>query len=84
MIDKTLQPVEWASFMYELEDAREHLEKLIKDVESAPEYGETELRMDLGHVFAHLNRAWWRSTRDLTDADWKAASQFPGDLTPIG
>jgi hypothetical protein len=34
MIDKKLQPVEWAAFMYELEDAREHLEKLIKDVEN--------------------------------------------------
>jgi hypothetical protein len=84
MIDKKLQSVEWASFMYELEDARDHLEKLIKDVENVPHYGEVELRIDLGHVFAHLNRAWQRSKRYLTDVDWQSASQFPDDLTPIG
>jgi hypothetical protein len=84
MIDKKLQPVEWASFMYELEDAREHLENLIKDLERNPDYGEPELRIDLGHVFAHLNRAWRRSARDLDDADRGWASQFPDDLIPVG
>jgi len=83
MIDKKLQPVEWAAFMYELEDAREHLEKLIKDVENIPNYGEPELRIDLGHVFAHLNRAW-RGGRHVDDADWESASQFPDDLMPVG
>jgi hypothetical protein len=84
MIDKKLQPVEWAAFMYELEDAREHLEKLIKDVENIPGYGESEFRIDLGHVFAHLNRAWRRSGRHVADADWESASQFPDDLEPVG
>jgi len=84
MIDKKLQPVEWAAFMYELEDAREHLEKLIKDLEQAADYGEEEFRIDLGHVYAHLNRAWRRSFKELADEEWEAASQFPGDLTVIG
>jgi len=84
MIDKKLQPVEWAAFMYELADAREHLENLIKDLEKRPDYGEPELRIDLGHVFAHLNRAWRRSVRDLDDAEWDWATKFPDDLTPVG
>jgi hypothetical protein len=84
MIDKKLQPVEWASFMYELQDAREHLENLIKDIENVPDYGEVELRIDLGHVYAHLNRAWRRSAGDLADADWESAPRFPDDLTPVG
>lgn len=84
MIDKKLQPVEWAAFMYELEDAREHLEKLIKDVENIPDYGDPELRIDLGHVFAHLNRAWRRSGWHVDDADWESVSQFPDDLMPVG
>lgn len=84
MIDKKLQPVEWAAFMCELEDAQEHLGNLIKDVEKDLGYGEPELRIDLGHVFAHLNRAWRRSARDLNDAEWDWASKFPDDLTPVG
>lgn len=84
MIDKKLQPVEWAAFMYELEDAREHLEKLIKDLEQSADYGEAELRVDLGHVYAHLNRAWRRSSKELADEDWDSASQLPDDLKPVG
>ncbi|GGA29617.1 hypothetical protein GCM10010981_18220 [Dyella nitratireducens] len=84
MINKKLQSVEWAAFMYELEDAREHLENLIKDLKENPDYGDPELRIDLGHVFAHLNRAWRRSGRDLNDTEWEWASKFPDDLTPVG
>jgi hypothetical protein len=84
MIDKKLQPVEWAAFMYELDDAREHLTKLIADLESTRDYGEDKLRIDLGHVYAHLNRAWRSSAKPLVDEDWESASLFPDDLTPIG
>lgn len=84
MIDKKLQPVEWAAFMYELEDAREHLEKLIKDHDQSADDGEEEFRVDLGHVYAHLNRAWRRSLKDLADEEWEEASQFPGDLKIVG
>ncbi|BDU18972.1 hypothetical protein [Dyella sp. GSA-30] len=84
MIDKKLQPVEWAAFMYELEDAREHLGSLIKDIEQTPDYDEGDLRIDLGHVYAHLNRAWRRSSNALADDAWESASRFPDDLTPIG
>lgn len=84
MIDKKLQPVEWAAFMYELEDALEHLEGLIKDVEQIQDYEEGDLRVDLGHVYAHLNRAWRRSAKALAEGERDWASQFPDDLTPVG
>lgn len=48
MIDRNLQSVEWSAFMYGLEDAREHLDNLVKDIEKDPAYGEPELRVDLG------------------------------------
>lgn len=85
MINKQENPVEWVAFMYELEDAQEHLSRLISDLESDPEYDAGSLRVDLGHVFAHLNRAWHRRelTKDLTDEQWKSASQFPSDLEPL-
>lgn len=84
MIDKKLQPVEWSEFMYELEDAYEHLGKLIKDVEQVKDYDNTHFRIDLGHVYAHLNRAWRRGVKPLADSDRDWASRFPDDLTPIG
>lgn len=84
MIDKKLQPVEWSEFMYELEDALEHLGNLIKDVEQVSDYDDSALRVDLGHVYAHLNRAWRRSAGALADNDREWASQFPDDLLPVG
>jgi hypothetical protein len=84
MITKENAPVGWAMLMYELEDAKEHLAQLISDVSSAPEYGEEAFRVDLGHVFSHLNRAWHRrnTPEDLNDAEWEQASQYPTDLSP--
>jgi hypothetical protein len=75
----------WAMLMYELDDAKEHLTKLITDLQSDPEYDEANLRIDLGHVFAHLNRAWHRRdvANDFTDEQWEQAGQFPTDLAPI-
>lgn len=71
--------------MYELEDAQEHLAHLISEMEKDPEYDETNLRIDLGHVFSHLNRVWHRrDVADNLDEDgWRRASQFPTDLEPI-
>ena len=85
MINKKSNPVEWSAFMYELEDAKEHLSKLLSDVGNDPEYEEVNLRIDLGHVFAHLNRAWNRRdvTRELSNEEWERASHFPDDLDPV-
>ena len=43
------------------------------------------LRVDMGHILAHLNRAWARRncTRDLTDEEWDAFREYPQDLRPI-
>ena len=84
MISKDKNPVEWAAFLYELEDAKEHLEALINDVQATPEYDEIALKIDLGHVYSHLNRAWQRQklARDFSDEEWTAASQFPNDVQP--
>ena len=85
MINREVNPVEWSSFMHELEDANEHLAKLIADINVDTDYDSANLRVDLGHVFSHLNRAWARRemTRDFTDEEWKRASFYPNDLDPI-
>jgi hypothetical protein len=85
MITKDNSPIGWAMLMYELEDAKEHLASLIEKINSTPDYDEANLRIDLGHIYSHLNRAWHRRVieEDLTDDEWVAAGQFPDDLSPI-
>lgn len=76
----------WSQFLYELEDAKEHLEKLISDTQRDSAYSEEQFRVDLGHVYAHLNRAW--NTRNnengATEENWDIMTKFPTDLEPVG
>lgn len=85
MISKESAPVEWAALMYELEDAQEHLASMIAKMNSDADYGEGSRRIDLGHVFSHLNRAWHRREKieGLDEREWLEASKFPTDLDPI-
>jgi hypothetical protein len=85
VINKADNPVGWALFLYELDDAREHLAKLIEELGEDASYDEASLRVDLGHVYAHLNRAWRRrlAAEDLSDLEWHSSSAFPDDLEPI-
>ena len=85
MINRTEHPAAWAMLLYELADAHEHLGDLIQNMSRDADYGEPELRIALGHVYAHLNRAWRRRSvaGDWCQEDWRAAGQFPDDLQPI-
>ena len=84
LINKKSAPVEWAGLMYELEDAHEHLAALISEMNAADDFDEGDLRIQLGHVFSHLNRAWHRRDKvnGLSQEEWLEASRFPRDLTP--
>lgn len=85
MINRDTNPVGWSLLLNELEDAHEHLGNLIRDMSSGTEHSEEEYAIDLGHVYAHLNRAWRRRNvaEDLTDDEWEQARGFPEDLMPI-
>ena len=86
MINENESPVEWAMLLTELDDAKEHLESLIKSMTGAGIVDESEFSVQLGHVFAHLNRAW--NSRDLKgqigEEQWAIFSTFPKDLDPVG
>ena len=85
MINKVDHPVAWCLLCYELDDAREHIEKLLHVMSSDAEFDETEFRISLGHIAAHLNRAW--NARDveeeLTEEQWDSFRRYPLDLEPI-
>ena len=84
MIKKEQAPVEWAMLMYELDDAREHLKTMMDEMNTDTEYDEESFRVNMGHIFSHLNRAW--NNRNLIGElgydEWYEASKFPTDLEP--
>ena len=85
MIDKNENSVEWALLNYELTDARDHIEELLRQMES-DDFNEIEYAIRLGHIQAHLNWAWHMRNlkRSMTDAEFELFSQYPTDLVPNG
>ena len=88
MINSKSSPVSWVLLIDELDEAKEHLESLITDMAGAGEMDEDEFAIYLGHVYAHLNRAWngRYSSLDLvlSDEQRDSFSQFPIDIKPMG
>jgi hypothetical protein len=85
MITKKDNHAEWALLLYELEDAKEHLETLMQEMADDPEFDEVDYRIGLGHIYSHLNRAW--NARNRLGTDWtqerhEEFSQFPKDIEP--
>jgi len=86
MINSNSNPIEWSSLMYELDDAKEHLESLIAEMKKNGSIDEVEYEIQIGHVFAHLNRGW-NSRNKLGEYNVKERdkfSSFPSDLEPCG
>lgn len=86
MINIKSNPIEWSSLMYELEDAKEHLENLIMEMNKKGSIDEIDYKIQIGHVFAHLNRGW-NSRNKIGEYDEKEREQFssfPSDLEPCG
>jgi hypothetical protein len=85
MINRDDNPVQWALWIEELNEAHEHLGKMIDQLISERDYAESDLRVDMGHVMAHLNRTWARrnSTSEMTDDEFESFREYPKDLRPI-
>ena len=85
MINRDDNPVGWAMMMYELTDAHEHLGTMLKEIENDSEFSEEEFRVHLGHIYAHLNRAWRCRLipEEMTESEWESGREFPDDIQPI-
>ncbi|HMC13400.1 MAG TPA: hypothetical protein VKG67_03550, partial [Gallionellaceae bacterium] len=72
MVNKEENFVSWALLLDELDEAREHLEDLINKMNSSGVIEDAEFSIDLGHVYAHLNRAWHSRNQDgeITREQW--------------
>ena len=85
MINNKENPVQWPLLLYELEDAHEHLGKLIDEMNDRGEIDEIDYQVRLGHIYSHINRAWNSRNRDFEedekgDAIFEAESKFPKDI----
>jgi hypothetical protein len=86
MINSKDNTVAWALLITNLDEAREHLESLTREMAQAGAIEDTEFEVQLGHIYAHLNRVWHSRSQseDLTEEQWSVYSQFPKDLKPVG
>ncbi len=86
MINEKDNPVEWAMLRYELDDAREHIETLLKDMTETDDFTDEDYAVSMAHIYAHLNRAWNRRNSDSepNSDQMDNFSQFPTDIIPIG
>ena len=85
MINRENNPIEWSQLMYELEDAHEHLGKLIEEMNTRGNLDIESYSTDIAHIYAHLNRAW--NLRDfhgeMSEQQQEQFRNFPKDIEPI-
>lgn len=86
MINNKENPVAWALLLTELDEAREHIEELTNKMNKEGSIEESEYSVYLGHIYAHLNRAWHSRNQDgeITEEQWPVYSRFPKDVNPVG
>ncbi|MDZ4795014.1 MAG: hypothetical protein SGI83_12105 [Bacteroidota bacterium] len=72
--------------LYNLQNAKEQLDSIIKDIKTNSSYHIGEYMPDISHLYHHINTSW--NARDSTEADsylckeedffrWR---QFPEDI----
>lgn len=85
MLTSDSSPLEWASLMYELEDAKEHLGHLIGELNTTGEISEHEYESQLAHIYSHLNRSWASRHHigEISDKQREEYSKFPHDIKPL-
>ena len=74
------------AILFNLVEAKEEIDRTIKELETDPEYGAAELSVAMMHLFHHVNTAW--NARDSTPEEWKNCSdedfnrwgRYPTDL----
>ncbi len=86
MINEKENYLAWVQLIDSLDEAKEHLEELTNRMTQDNDFEEADFSVHLGHVYAHLNRAWngRSSEKGIVDEDWNEISKFPTDIKPAG
>ena len=74
--------------LYNLEEARDEIDLVIRDLKRDGQYSEERLRRAMAHIVHHTNIAWnGRTTRhdigDAPETDIAVWSRYPTDLAPL-
>ncbi|GMW00337.1 MAG: hypothetical protein AMXMBFR84_14750 [Candidatus Hydrogenedentota bacterium] len=82
MINSKDHPVEWAMLLYELDDARDHLESLLKEMVASGSIEDEGFHIQLRHIYEHLNRAWHSRNfvGEMPNERYEEFSRLPNDL----
>ena len=87
MINAKDNPVVWALLVQAIIDAQEHLDELAKQMAADGRIDDEDFAVQIGHSYAHINRAWNgrnEPSEDVTGPQWEAFSKFPTDIEPLG
>ena len=72
-----------------LAEARQALDQVISEIDSDPEYEFGSYRVDMEHLYHHINSAWnardasEQATSECSEEDFRRWRQFPTDIELI-
>ncbi len=71
--------------MYYLNDACDRLSALLEQMGADGSIDEEDFRIQLGHIYSHLNCAWngWKNPTETDTELLERQMHFPADLEPI-
>ena len=75
--------------LFHLHEAQEELTRTIDELESNPDYLETEFQIAMAHIYHHLNTGWNSRALDhertalCSEHDFDVWRSFPTDI-PLG
>lgn len=87
MINSKDNPVAWALLVQGIADTQGHLASLAEQMSRDEVIEDEDFVVQVGHVYAHLNRAWNarnHTGEEMTDEQWDAFGKFPRDIEPVG
>ncbi len=86
MINRKDNPVEYALMGLEFEEMLKHLDELTNKFASQEAIDENHFKIDIAHLYAHLNRIYNGRNHigEISDEDFTEYSKFPIDIEPIG
>ena len=86
MINAKDNPYAWTTFLTDLAEAQVYLSNLIDRLVEDGEIDDDDLSIQLGQVYAQLNRAWHSRNQEqsILEEQWKSFSRFPTDIDPVG
>ena len=72
--------------LWNLKEAAEAIEEIVRDMEADPDYTDVELSVDLTHLYHHVNTAWnarhasESQIAECSEDDFRRWRAFPADI----